>query len=170
MSNAAKVHEFLNKAQVFYFLTTDGDQPKGRPFGFQMLVNDTLYFGCGTFKNVFHQLTANPKVEVLAVSGDEAANILACQIANKLGVKHTVCRLYSNDCFSEDDGISPATYGLWRTFSSPEESAEKILAVLANPITLETITFTHPDAAMIVIEIRKPNATANPFTTLSRIV
>ncbi len=46
---------------------------------------------------------------VLAVSGDEAANILACQIANKLGVKHTVCRLYSNDCFSEEDGISPAT-------------------------------------------------------------
>lgn len=37
MSNAAKVHEFLNKAQVFYFLTVDGDAPKGRPFGFQML-------------------------------------------------------------------------------------------------------------------------------------
>ena len=65
MTNAAKVHEFLNKAQTFYFLTTDGDQPKGRPFGFQMLVDDTLYFGCGTFKNVFKQLTANPKVEVL---------------------------------------------------------------------------------------------------------
>ena len=71
MSNAAKVHEFLNKAQVFYFLTTDGDQPKGRPFGFQMLVNDTLYFGCGTFKNVFKQLTKNPKVEVLAVNGND---------------------------------------------------------------------------------------------------
>ena len=71
MSNAAKVHEFLNKAQVFYFLTTDGSQPKGRPFGFQMLVDDKLYFGCGTFKNVFRQLTANPNVEVLAVSGDE---------------------------------------------------------------------------------------------------
>ena len=71
MTNAEKVHEFLNKAQTFYFLTTDGDQPKGRPFGFQMLVNDTLYFGCGTFKNVFKQLTANPKVEILAVNGGE---------------------------------------------------------------------------------------------------
>ena len=71
MTNAAKVHEFLNKAQTFYFLTTDGDQPKGRPFGFQMLVNDTLYFGCGTFKNVFKQLTKNPKVEILAVNGGE---------------------------------------------------------------------------------------------------
>ena len=71
MTNAEKVHEFLNKAQTFYFLTTDGDQPKGRPFGFQMLVNDTLYFGCGTFKNVFKQLTANPRVEILAVNGGE---------------------------------------------------------------------------------------------------
>lgn len=71
MSNAAKVHEFLNEAKVFYFLTTDGDQPKGRPFGFQMLVDDVLYFGCGTFKNVFKQLTANPRVEVLAVNGGE---------------------------------------------------------------------------------------------------
>ncbi len=71
MSNAAKVNEFLDKAQVFYFLTTDGDQPKGRPFGFHLLENDRIYFGCGTFKNVFRQLTANPKVEVLAMAGEE---------------------------------------------------------------------------------------------------
>ena len=59
----------MNKAQTFYFLTTDGDQPKGRPFGFQMLVDGVIYFCCGTFKNVFKQLTANPKVEVLALNG-----------------------------------------------------------------------------------------------------
>ncbi|MBR1820414.1 MAG: pyridoxamine 5'-phosphate oxidase family protein [Clostridia bacterium] len=71
MSNAAKVSAFLDQAKTFYFLTTDGDQPKGRPFGFHMLVDDRLYFGCGTFKNVFKQLTANPRVEVLAVNGGD---------------------------------------------------------------------------------------------------
>ena len=71
MSNAAKVHEFLNKAQTFYFLTTDGDQPKGRPFGFHLIYQGKLYFGCGTFKNVFRQLSANPKVEVLACMESE---------------------------------------------------------------------------------------------------
>lgn len=71
MSNAAKINEFLDSTKTFYFLTTDGDQPKGRPFGFHMLVDNKLYFGCGTFKNVFKQLTANPKVEVLAVNGGE---------------------------------------------------------------------------------------------------
>ena len=70
MSNVEKVNAFLDKAQVFYFLTTDGDQPKGRPFGFHMLSDGRLYFGCGTFKSVFRQLTENPKVEVLALDGD----------------------------------------------------------------------------------------------------
>jgi len=71
MSNAKKVSDFLDKANVFFFLTTDGDQPKGRPFGFHLLVDDTLYFGCGTFKTVYKQLTQNPKVEILALAGNE---------------------------------------------------------------------------------------------------
>ena len=71
MSNVEKVNEFLDKAHIFYFLTTDGDQPRGRPFGLRILDGDRLYFGCGTFKNVFRQLTANPKVEVLALAGGE---------------------------------------------------------------------------------------------------
>ena len=71
MSNVEKVNEFLDKAKVFQFLTTDGDQPKGRPFGLHMLVDGKIYFGCGTFKNVYKQLTKNPKVEVLAMAGSE---------------------------------------------------------------------------------------------------
>jgi uncharacterized pyridoxamine 5'-phosphate oxidase family protein len=67
MSAIEKINEFLNKAGVFYFLTADGTQPKGRPFGFHLFEDGKLYFGCGTFKNVFRQLTANPKVEVLAM-------------------------------------------------------------------------------------------------------
>jgi uncharacterized pyridoxamine 5'-phosphate oxidase family protein len=34
-----------------------------------LVVDGKIYFGCGTFKNVFKQLTENPKVEVLAVNG-----------------------------------------------------------------------------------------------------
>lgn len=49
MTNTEKVCQFLDNAKTFYFLTTDGDQPKGRPFSFHMLADDKLYFGCGTF-------------------------------------------------------------------------------------------------------------------------
>ena len=71
MTNLEKVNEFLDKARIFYFLTTDGDRPRGRPFGLRVLDGDRLYFGCGTFKNVFKQLCANPRVEVLALAGGE---------------------------------------------------------------------------------------------------
>jgi uncharacterized pyridoxamine 5'-phosphate oxidase family protein len=71
MSNIEKVNQFLDQAKVFCFLTTDGDQPKGRPFGFHMLVDGKIYFGCGTHKDVFKQLTKNPKVEVVATIGSE---------------------------------------------------------------------------------------------------
>ena len=71
MTNIEKVNEFLDNAKVFMFLTTDGDQPRGRPFGFRMLDDGKLYFGCGTYKNVFKQLSANPKVEVLAMNGTD---------------------------------------------------------------------------------------------------
>jgi len=67
MSNAEKINEFLDKAGIWYFLTTDGEQPKGRPFRFHMLKNDILYFGTGTFKRVFEQMKKNAHVEVLAV-------------------------------------------------------------------------------------------------------
>ena len=71
MKNIEKVNKFLDDAKTFCFLTTDGDQPKGRPFGFHLLDGDKIYFGCGTFKNVFSQLTKNPKVEVMAYTDQD---------------------------------------------------------------------------------------------------
>ena len=53
MTGFEKVCEFLGKAKTFYVLTTDGDQPKGRPFGLFVPVDGRIYFGCGTFKNVY---------------------------------------------------------------------------------------------------------------------
>lgn len=71
MTNAEKIAEFLDKAKVFYFLTTDGELPKGRPFGFYLLEGDKIYFGTGTFKKCYEQLTKNPHVEVLAATTSE---------------------------------------------------------------------------------------------------
>ena len=71
MTNVEKVNDFLNRAGVWFFLTTDGDQPKGRPFGFHLLKDGTLYFGTGTLKQVYRPMQANPNVEILAVCGDE---------------------------------------------------------------------------------------------------
>jgi uncharacterized pyridoxamine 5'-phosphate oxidase family protein len=62
-----KVIDFLTEAQVFYFATVDGNTPKVRPFGFFMEYKGKLYFGMGTHKDVWKQVTANPSVEICAL-------------------------------------------------------------------------------------------------------
>lgn len=69
--NVEKVNDFLNKAGVWNFITLDGNQPQGRPFGYHELKDGVIYFGTGTFKSAYQQLKRNPKVEVLAVKGGE---------------------------------------------------------------------------------------------------
>ena len=49
MTNTEKVWEYLDKAQIFYVTTVDGDQPKCRPFSFKMMANGKIYFGEATF-------------------------------------------------------------------------------------------------------------------------
>lgn len=71
MTNAEKVNQFLDDAKVFYLLTADGEQPKGRPFGFHLLEGDKIYFGAATVKKCFQQLVKNPHVEILALAGQE---------------------------------------------------------------------------------------------------
>lgn len=69
MNAMEKVEAYLKEAKVFYLATVDGDQPKCRPLGFEMMVDGMLYFGVGTFKEVYRQLQANPKTEICACKG-----------------------------------------------------------------------------------------------------
>ena len=90
---------------------------------------------------------------LIAVSGDEASNILCCRIASQLGVKKTICRLYESECFSEENGITEKMYGIWKSFSTPRESVRKIRDVLSNNIVRECIHFSHAEAMMTVFEV-----------------
>ena len=69
MSNIGKVDEILTKAEVFYLSTVDGDKPKVRPLGFHLLEGEKIYFGVGTYKDVYKQMEANPNVEIAAWDG-----------------------------------------------------------------------------------------------------
>ena len=51
---------------VFYFATVEGDAPRVRPFGFMMVFEEKLYFGCGTHKAAFRELQENPSTEICA--------------------------------------------------------------------------------------------------------
>ena len=67
IKNIEKVDKFLTDAEVFYLASvTEENKPKCRPLGFHMLEGDKIYFGVGTFKEVYAQITANPYVEIVA--------------------------------------------------------------------------------------------------------
>lgn len=69
MTPVEKIVEYLDKANIFYVTTVEGDQPKCRPFSFKMVFNDKIYFGVGTFKDCYQQLEKNPNVEICASDG-----------------------------------------------------------------------------------------------------
>ena len=65
----SRINDFLTEAGLFFLATVDGDQPKLRPLGAHMEMDGKVLFGVGDFKNVYRQLQANPKVEIVALKG-----------------------------------------------------------------------------------------------------
>ena len=112
-----------------------------------------LIEGSGTDVSLLKRVGIESADVLFAVSGDENANIVACQIARKLGAKNTICRVYSLAPFSEEDQIPPEMFGIKKVFSSPDECARKVLDVLKNRNVLEKIRFSHPSALMEVVDI-----------------
>ena len=66
MTNVERVYEFLEKAGTYYLATVEGDQPRVRAFGTQLLYEGKLYIQTGKIKPVSKQIKANPKVEICA--------------------------------------------------------------------------------------------------------
>ena len=66
-----EVYDFLKKCGTYFLATTEGSQPRVRPFGTIDLFEDKLYIQTGKVKNVSKQLHANPKAEICAFKGGE---------------------------------------------------------------------------------------------------
>lgn len=64
-------YDFLKAAGTYYLATVEGDQPRVRPFGTIHIFDGKLYIQTSKTKNVTMQITANPKVELCAMNGDE---------------------------------------------------------------------------------------------------
>ena len=71
--NLIEVQAFLTACRTFYLATTEGDQPRVRPFGVAEIINGRLYIMTGKVKDVYKQIIANRKFELCGVklSGTE---------------------------------------------------------------------------------------------------
>lgn len=59
-----KVLDYLRSCGTFYLATTDGDQPRVRPFGAVAEFEGKLYVVTNNKKDVYKQILKNPKVEI----------------------------------------------------------------------------------------------------------
>ena len=74
-----RVVQFLKEAGVYYLATTEGDQPRVRPFGTALLYNGKLYIQTGKIKACSKQIAANPKVELCAFKDGRWVRV-ACEL------------------------------------------------------------------------------------------
>ncbi len=68
-----QIVEELKKVKVFYIATVEGDQPRVRPFGTIAEFEGNAYICCGNFKEVYKQLSANPRLELFGMYDDGAS-------------------------------------------------------------------------------------------------
>ncbi|MCL2366395.1 MAG: pyridoxamine 5'-phosphate oxidase family protein [Oscillospiraceae bacterium] len=62
-----EVYEFLKNAGAYYLATVEGDQPRVRPFGTQLIYDGKLYIQTSKLKPCSKQMAKNPKVEICAM-------------------------------------------------------------------------------------------------------
>ena len=65
--NMQEVQAYLKECGAFYIATTDGDQPRVRPFGVSEIIDGRLYIMTGKVKDVYKQMAANGKFEICAL-------------------------------------------------------------------------------------------------------
>lgn len=67
MTNLERVASFIQATGFAFLCTTEDDQPKARPLNSFCIIDGKLCFMVGDRKDVYEQLMANPKVEVVTV-------------------------------------------------------------------------------------------------------
>ncbi|MCQ2078809.1 MAG: pyridoxamine 5'-phosphate oxidase family protein [archaeon] len=71
LSPMETVEAYLDDAKTFVLATSDNGQPRMRVLGFKCVVDGRIFFAVGTFKDVYKQLVAEPRCEILADVGME---------------------------------------------------------------------------------------------------
>lgn len=68
-NNMKEVYEFIKSCNYYFIATTEGNQPRVRPFGTVNIFEDKLYIQTGHSKRIAKQIAENPKIEICAYNG-----------------------------------------------------------------------------------------------------
>ena len=66
-----RIVNILNQSKVFFFATTDGNQPRVRPYNATVEFEDKVYFYTNNHTRAFRQIGENPFVELCAMISED---------------------------------------------------------------------------------------------------
>ena len=126
-----RVEQFLKEAGTYYLATTDGDQPRVRPFGTIHIFEDKLYLQTGKVKDVSKQIHANPKVEICAFKDGEWLRVSGELVEDdRREARQSMLDAYPElqQMYSADDGNTEVFYlkNAKAVFSSFTKAAESV--------------------------------------------
>lgn len=109
-----KALEFLQESGTYYLSTTEGDQPRVRPFGAVFEYEGKLYIATNNTKKCFMQMLENPKVEICGMNKEGQWIRVSGEVANddRREVKEAALEAIPSikSMYSADDGIFSVLY------------------------------------------------------------
>ncbi len=126
-----KVYRFLKDAGTYFLATTDGDQPRVRPFGTVHVFEGKLYIQTGKKKEVSKQLAKNPKAELCAFQNGTWLRVSGELVPDdRIEAKRSLLDAYPllRMMYDENDGNTEVLYfrNATATFSSFTAAPETI--------------------------------------------
>ena len=127
-----RVVDFLKDAETYYLATTDGDQPRVRPFGTAHIFEGKLYIQTDKVKEVSKQIHANPKVEICAFKDGRWIRV-AGELAEdeRIEAKQSMLDAYPTlqSMYAADDGNTEVFYfknatAVFSSFTDAPETVE----------------------------------------------
>lgn len=108
-----KIYEFLKDCNTYYLATSDGDQPRVRPFGTANIFEGRLYIQTGKIKNVYRQMKANSKIEISCTQGSQWLRLEATAIEDdRVEARQSMLDAYPSlqQQYKADDGNTAVFY------------------------------------------------------------
>lgn len=125
-----KVYKFLKEAETYYLATTEGDQPRVRPFGTVNVFEGKLYIQTGKVKPVSKQLSVNPKAEICAFKDGTWLRVSGELVEDdRVEARKSMLDAYPNlrAMYNENDGNTQVFYfknatAVFSSFTAPSET------------------------------------------------
>ncbi len=102
----------------------------------------------------------------IAATGNDEANLVACQFARKLGAKHTIARLRNQEYLDSSEELCEIM-DLNLTINPDYVTAQEISRVLQFPAAMQVNSF--PDCELEIVNFRVPESSRLNGVTLSRL-